>query len=201
VTGYTIPAAVIETPKIRDTGSWPAVHRDRSCGERLPSPGCRTFIGRIFIEHERARALLGQDDGDQHRSPTVAAATKAPVGTTFTFAVRRRATTKLVFTQRNKVKVVLSMAAKAGNDKVKFQGRLSRKHRLAPGRYTVTITAATNANHTTSLRKKLSFTIVRRETSPLAQRGTRLGGKRSRQNTCRRVGAPRDQSTSLHGAE
>ena len=92
--------------------------------------------------------------------PTIASTRKTPVGTVFTFAVSQPGMAKLVFTQRNKIKGVLSMAAKAGKDKIKFQGRLSRKRRLAPGHYTVAITA-TNANHATSVPKKLSFTIVR----------------------------------------
>ncbi len=91
--------------------------------------------------------------------PTIASARQAPVGTTFTFIVSQRATAKLVFTRGNQVKGALSMAANPGKHEIKFQGRLSRTRRLAPGRYTVAITA-TNANHATSLPKKLSFTIV-----------------------------------------
>jgi hypothetical protein len=91
--------------------------------------------------------------------PTIASAPKAPVGTTFTFVVSQSATAKLVFTRGNQVKGTLSMAASAGKHAIKFQGRLSSTHRLAPGHYTVAITA-TNANHATSLPKKLSFTIV-----------------------------------------
>ncbi len=92
--------------------------------------------------------------------PTIASAHKPPVGTVFTFVLNQPATAKLVFKLGHKVKGTLSMSAKTGKDKIKFQGRLSRKHRLAPGPYTVTITA-TNANHATSAPKKLSFTIVR----------------------------------------
>jgi hypothetical protein len=91
--------------------------------------------------------------------PTIASAPQAPVGTTFTFIVSQRATAKLVFTRGNQVKGALSMAANPGKHEIKFQGPLSRTRRLAPGRYTVAITA-TNANHATSLPKKLSFTIV-----------------------------------------
>ncbi len=92
--------------------------------------------------------------------PTIASARKAPVGTTFSFSVSEKVTAKLVFEQGNKVKGALSMAARAGKDKIRFQGRLSRKRRLAPGHYNVVITA-TNANLATSLPKTLSFTIVR----------------------------------------
>jgi hypothetical protein len=90
---------------------------------------------------------------------TISAKRKPPLGTVFTFTLNQAATTKLVFTQGKKVKATLSMTATAGNHKISFQGRLSRKHRLAPGRYAVTITA-TNANHATSAPKTLSFTIV-----------------------------------------
>ena len=92
--------------------------------------------------------------------PTIASAPKPPVGTAFRFTLSQSATVKLVFTQRNKVRGLLSMPARAGKDTIKFQGRLARKRRLASGHYTVAITA-TNANHATSVPKKLSFVIVR----------------------------------------
>ena len=92
--------------------------------------------------------------------PTIAAKRKPPVGTLFAFTLNQPATVTLVFKQHNKVKGVLSLPAKAGKDKVKFQGRLSRRRRLAPGSYTVTITA-TNTDGATSAPKKLSFTIVK----------------------------------------
>jgi hypothetical protein len=90
---------------------------------------------------------------------TIAAKRKPPIGTAFTFTLNQAATAKLVFSQGAKVKGTLSMVAKAGRDTITFQGRLSRRHRLAPGRYTVTITA-TKAGHATSAPRKLSFTIV-----------------------------------------
>jgi hypothetical protein len=91
--------------------------------------------------------------------PTIAVASTTPVGTVFTFKLNQAATVKLVFTQGGKQKGTLSLSAASGPDSIKFQGRLSSAHRLAPGQYTVTITA-TNANRATSAPKKLSFTIV-----------------------------------------
>jgi hypothetical protein len=51
----------------------------------------------------------------------------------------------------------LSFAADSATDRVLFQGRISRTHRLAPGGYTLTITASNSAGSTS---ESLSFTIV-----------------------------------------
>jgi hypothetical protein len=67
---------------------------------------------------------------------------------------------KPVLKQHNKVKGVLSLSAKAGTDRITFQGRLSRTQRLTPGSHSVTVTA-TNADRVTSDPKSLSFTIAK----------------------------------------
>jgi hypothetical protein len=109
---------------------------------------------------------------------------RAPVGTTFSFTVNEPASVSFAFTQqvsgRNiKGKCVaqspknrhshpcrrtvthgtLTLAAHQGLDKVRFAGRISARHKLGLGRYTLTITA-TNAQGKTAPRS-LSFTIVR----------------------------------------
>ena len=93
---------------------------------------------------------------------------KPPVGTTFTFTLNTQATIELTFTPRvtgREVKRrcvaptrrnehdrrhcmrtvtagVLILTGHAGTDKITFQGRLSKKHKLAPGAYTLTISAS-----------------------------------------------------------
>jgi PKD domain len=109
---------------------------------------------------------------------------KAPKGTTFRFTLNEPAKVSFVFqrvvtgrksgrrcvavTPRNKggrkctrrvVAGRLSHAAKVGANKLKFQGRLSRKKKLKLGRY-VAIVTATNANGQRSAPKRLSFRIV-----------------------------------------
>ena len=51
----------------------------------------------------------------------------------------------------------VDVAGRAGVNRVAFTGRFSRRHHLAPGRYTLVITA-TNAEGTATSR--LSFTVV-----------------------------------------
>lgn len=54
----------------------------------------------------------------------------------------------------------LRLAAHAGANKVRFQGRLSRTKRLARGRYRAVITATTKAGLKSAARS-VSFTIVK----------------------------------------
>jgi uncharacterized repeat protein (TIGR01451 family) len=111
---------------------------------------------------------------------------KPAVGTTFSFKLSASARVKLVFTQRtpgrkagkkcvartakNKTKHrctrsirrgTLSFNAHQGTDKLRFQGRLSRKSKLPLGSYTVTITA-TNTVGQRSRPHSLSFTIIKK---------------------------------------
>ena len=53
----------------------------------------------------------------------------------------------------------LRVSAPAGGDTLSFQGPITRKRRLAPGRYQVAIAAA-NAAGQRSATKTLSFTIL-----------------------------------------
>lgn len=109
---------------------------------------------------------------------------KPPLGTTFSFAINEPAKVRFSFTEkatgrkvsgkcvaqtkhnkhkrkctRTVVAGTLSFSAGQGADKVSFDGRLSSRHKLAAGRYTLTITA-TNADHRTSAPKSLTFAIV-----------------------------------------
>jgi hypothetical protein len=113
-------------------------------------------------------------------------ARKLPVGTTFRFTLDKAATARFAFklrkagrrvggrcrtpSRRNKGKrpCVRSLAAgsrsfsnaHAGANRVRFAGRLSRKKKLRPGNYTLTITA-TNGPGLVSVPKRLNFTIVK----------------------------------------
>jgi hypothetical protein len=116
-------------------------------------PPARPVVSNFKQSHSRWR-------GGTSLATISAKRKRPPVGTTFTLTLSQAGTVKLVFTQGKKTKGTLSMSAKKGKRTIKFQGRLSRKRRLALGRYTVTLTA-TNAHHATSTPKRLSFTIVR----------------------------------------
>jgi hypothetical protein len=109
---------------------------------------------------------------------------KAPVGTTFKFNLSAPAQVKLDFTKQvsgRKVKGkcvkptsrnrkspkckrtlsagVLSVKGKQGANSVAFQGRLTKRKKLKPGRYTLVITA-TSSDGLTSKPVKLKFKIV-----------------------------------------
>ncbi len=110
---------------------------------------------------------------------------RPPVGTTFSFRLNKAATVRLAFTQRvagrrvkgkcvaqtkrNRKKPrctrtvtvgTLSFRGRAGTNKVRFQGRLSRRKRLKPGRYTLTVTAR-DSTGLQSAPRSVSFTIVK----------------------------------------
>ncbi len=55
-----------------------------------------------------------------------------------------------------------SFAAKAGRNRVRFEGRLTRSRRLAFGSYRVTVGARDNAGNSSSGNPRASFTVVRR---------------------------------------
>jgi uncharacterized repeat protein (TIGR01451 family) len=82
-----------------------------------------------------------------------------PLGTKFTFKLNEPAKLSLKFTGKHgKSAGTLSANGRAGSNTIKFAGRLSRKKKLKPGRYTVAITA--KAEGKTSRTVKLSFTVA-----------------------------------------
>src|SRR4051812_43246954 len=89
---------------------------------------------------------------------------RQPVGTTFSFTLDQSASVRLGFIRRlhgRKLKMgALSRMGHRGKNRVAFQGRLSKKTTLRPGRYTVTFTA-TNGARRRSATRSLDFTIVR----------------------------------------
>ncbi len=109
---------------------------------------------------------------------------KYPVGTTFSFRLDRAALVTFKFTRaapgrrlgrrcvaqtrknrrkrrctRTIVAGTLVLAAHAGTNKVRFQGLLAKGKRLAPGRYTLLVTASASGKR--SLTGNIGFTIVR----------------------------------------
>jgi hypothetical protein len=110
---------------------------------------------------------------------------KAPVGTEFSFSLNESAAVSLNFTtrvsgqrvgrrclptthRRREGKAckriasagVLSFGGHSGTNKIAFDGRLSRTHKLRPGDYTLAIDA-TNAAGQRSAAQLLRFTIVK----------------------------------------
>jgi hypothetical protein len=90
---------------------------------------------------------------------------RPPIGTKFRFSLNEQARVTLMFTRRahgHRIRAgSLSFAAHAGVNKIRFQGRLSRRRRLKPGSYTVVITAR-NAAGMRSAPSSLRFTILKR---------------------------------------
>jgi streptogramin lyase len=83
---------------------------------------------------------------------------KVPVGTTFTLTLDQPA--RLVFAFKGRKRGSLRLRGHAGVNKVRFAGRLSKKKRLKPGAYKLTITA-TNAAGQRSKPAHLKFKIVK----------------------------------------
>lgn len=87
---------------------------------------------------------------------------KTPTGTTFSFSLNEGATVTFSFAERasGRKAGALTFAGHSGINKVAFQGRISAKKKLKPGRYKLVITA-TNSAGMGSAPKSLSFTIVK----------------------------------------
>ena len=108
---------------------------------------------------------------------------KPPIGTRYSFTLNEQATVVFVFARQLPGRKVngkcvvpnrknakrhrckrsvragkLSFTAHGAANKIFFQGRISRKHRLAPGSYTLTIIASNSSGSTS---RSLSFTIVK----------------------------------------
>ena len=130
------------------------------------------------VRQSARRWLLGQ------ALATLARRRRLPVGTTFTFGLNAAATVTMSFTRtlpgrlvngrcvapgkRNHRRPRCSRVSRAGSlvfrghagtDRVRFDGRLSKRTRLKPGSYTVAIAAVDRIGRQ-STPQKLSFTIV-----------------------------------------
>jgi streptogramin lyase len=118
--------------------------------------------------------------------PEISRRRRAPVGTKIKFSLSRAASVQLAFNSKKPGRKIkgkcrrktrsnrkarrctrlvfagqLSFSGHAGNNSVRFQGRLSRSKRLKPGRYQLRVTA-TDATAPTPSSRTASFTIVKR---------------------------------------
>ena len=121
-----------------------------------------------------------------NKRASISARHRLPVGTKFSFELNETATVNFVFTQRLAGRTVerhcvartrrdahnprctmsviggaLAFSAHAGVDKVQFDGRLPRHHKLRPGTYRLVIVATDTAGRR-SAPARLTFTILRR---------------------------------------
>jgi hypothetical protein len=123
----------------------------------------RPAISKLHQSHSRWR--------EGHRLAKVSVVTAQrkqqhiPLGTTFRFKLNTKAKVKLVFTKNKKgrkskrsAKATLSFAGHKGTNRVAFQGRISRRKTLRPGRYK--LTAAARSGRARSKPRSLRFTIV-----------------------------------------
>jgi streptogramin lyase len=117
--------------------------------------------------------------------PRISRARKPPVGTTFSFVLNQDARARFLFQLLTQGRFVghrcrpqtnanrhrprcqhpknigsISFQAHTGLNKVRFQGRLSKRKRLKPGRYAVVVSAR-NSQGKASNTSQLRFTIVR----------------------------------------
>jgi hypothetical protein len=172
----TAPTAAAGTVDVRV--STPAGTSDTSTADHytfvapLPPPPAVTGLSQ-----SASRWRLGNDLPRFTRA-------KPPVGTTFGFSLNEPARVRLDFTQsvagrrvkrkclppsranRNKPRctrtitvATLNFNAHAGKDRVRFQGRISKRRKLKPGRYRLVITATVAGQRSTP--RTIGFTIVR----------------------------------------
>jgi len=158
----------------------------KSTSTCIPSPVIRGLCAALGIAVRPAIGSAAQSHRrwrEGRRYAHVSSTHGPPIGTRFTFTLNEQASVTLVFARKVGGRRIggrcvavdrknarrrkctrsvhagkLSFTGKAGANAVLFQGRLSRKHWLAHGSYTLTITASTHAG---SASRSLSFTILR----------------------------------------
>jgi len=144
----------------------------------LAAPSIRPTVTGAAQSHPRWREGHRLASFAKHRQH------RAPIGTTFSFALNETASVNFAFKQatsgrmsgrkcapqtnsnrhkrsckRTLLRGELTFTGHGGVNKVSFQGRISHSKKLAPGRYTVTITALNAVGPSTP--RRLSFAIVR----------------------------------------
>jgi hypothetical protein len=89
---------------------------------------------------------------------------KRPVGTTYSFKLNRPAHVALQFSRSAHGRAAragrVRLSGRAGSNRIRFQGHISRTKRLRPGRYTLQVTATDDGGQR-SRSRTLKFTIVR----------------------------------------
>ncbi|MGD0454359.1 MAG: Ig-like domain repeat protein [Solirubrobacteraceae bacterium] len=147
------------------------------------SSGAPPLVLRVTVSDLRQSHVVWREGNRTALVSATGKTTRPPVGTTFSFSLNQQARVTFRFTRRVSGRRVGRMclaitnrnrrhrrcertvtagifpfAAPGGTSKVVFQGRLPHTHKLAPGRYTLIVTAS-NATGT-SAPKSLVFTIV-----------------------------------------
>jgi PKD domain len=179
---YTQPGEYHVTASVADAQllapGFPERHIENSVTDTIlvtpspiaPSPKTATPLALPVITHvHESHRGWRERIPRKHRSGS-------PVGTTFTFTLNEQASLRFAFTRlpgkcgshsnrsqrracpRPVAVVSLSLAGHAGTDTLHFRGRLSSTNWLAPGNYSLTITATNDAGRSTAT--PLAFTIV-----------------------------------------
>ncbi len=116
-----------------------------------------------------------------NKLPRIARSKRPPLGTTFGFTLSKRARVRFSFAKQTRGRRAgrrcvlhrrkgrrctrlakprtLVLSGHAGRNRVRFQGRISKRRRLKPGSYKVTVTAADSSGQRSAARS-LRFTIV-----------------------------------------
>jgi hypothetical protein len=132
----------------------PAPPKPPCCG---PDPGKPPRV--LLVQNVRQSKARWREG---NRLATVSRA-KAPIGTTFSFSLNDEANVTFSFTRRVRGRTVtagkLTFSGHDGTNKVAFQGRVSPRKKLKPGRYTLVVTATDPAG-VRSAPRSLSFTIL-----------------------------------------
>jgi hypothetical protein len=133
-------------------------------GEPSKPPCCGPDPGkppRVLLVQNVRQSKTRWREGNR---PATVSRAKTPIGTTFSFSLNEQATVTFSFTRRVSGRTVtagkLTFTGHDGTNKVAFQGRVSPRKTLKPGRYTLVITA-TASDGTRSAAKSLGFTIVK----------------------------------------
>jgi alpha-tubulin suppressor-like RCC1 family protein len=120
-------------------------------------------ISRLRQSHRRWRK--GRRPAKLSKAVTRRRGRRAPLGTRFTFRLSENATVRFAFARRRgkrfRKAAALTFAGRQGKNRVAFQGRVSRRKRLRPGRYRLTATATAPSDGARSKPRSLRFTIVR----------------------------------------
>jgi hypothetical protein len=183
--GATVSVGCPAQPPATLSSACPTTPTSTSPSAPTPAPAAAaapavTGVTQTHAVWREGRAAAELADG-RHRTRV-----RAPLGTTFGFTLNTAAAVRLTFTQRvpgrmlagrcvavsrrsrhgrrctrTKVAGALTFAgAHAGSNRVSFQGRLSQKRKLRPGRYRLVITASNGSGRATS--PSIGFRIVRR---------------------------------------
>lgn len=173
------PAAVV------DIGAAEYAYSAPSCPPIVLSSHPQPSTGAPKLSNLTASALLWREGNRLAQiSATGKRRKRLPVGTTFSFGLDRPAQVTFKFThrvpgrrvgrrcvaparrykhkracRRTVVAGVLAFPAHAGKNKVRFQGLIARGKRLAPGTYTLLVTASASGKRSSTA--TLTFTIAR----------------------------------------